>query len=292
MARATSEPRLDSFVVQPDGRRTAYAEFGPADGRPVVLFHGMPGSRLLCPDLDATEAAGVRLVSPDRPGYGGSDPRPGLSLASWADDFAHLASELALGPCPVLGWSGGAAYAMAVAHHRPELVTRVGLLAGAGPVDRVPGAWDAMVESDRALMQAVRDKVENAYQDVLEDARGFTDDPAAAFGEILSREDGDFRGRPDLGPAMLAMFHEACRQGPVGPADDEIAQIASPWGFGVESVTCPVEIWWGEQDALVRREDAEYFAATLPDSRLHVVPDAGHAVPAGHWAEILASVLT
>ena len=37
---------------------------------PLLLVHGAPGSRLLCPDEDATAVAGVRLLTVDRPGYG------------------------------------------------------------------------------------------------------------------------------------------------------------------------------------------------------------------------------
>ena len=73
-------PRLDTAIQLSDGRRLAYAEYGAVTGVPVFLFHGLPGSRLawgllpndpLSPDL--------RIVAPDRPGYGGSDPSTSLS---------------------------------------------------------------------------------------------------------------------------------------------------------------------------------------------------------------------
>ena len=70
-----------------DGRTLAWTEWGDLGGRPVVLLNGTPGSRLCCPDVDATEAAGVRLITIDWPGYGRSDPRPGLTTLSWVDDY-------------------------------------------------------------------------------------------------------------------------------------------------------------------------------------------------------------
>jgi len=75
MAKATAAPKADRTIRLPDGRGLAYSEWGDLAGRPVVLLHGTPGSRLICLDEDATLAAGVRLLTMDRPGYGLSDPR-------------------------------------------------------------------------------------------------------------------------------------------------------------------------------------------------------------------------
>src|SRR4029079_13148344 len=76
-----ADPAIDRTVRLADGRRVAVAEWGQPGGRPVFLLHGMPGSRRMCPDATATWEAGVRLIVPDRPGYGGSDPAPGAAGA-------------------------------------------------------------------------------------------------------------------------------------------------------------------------------------------------------------------
>lgn len=96
VSSASASPKVDRVVTLGDGRRIAYAEWGRTDGRPIVLFHGMPGSRLFCPDEKETERAGVRLITIDRPGYGRSSPHldgrcsigpgttsNGLSWSSW-----------------------------------------------------------------------------------------------------------------------------------------------------------------------------------------------------------------
>jgi pimeloyl-ACP methyl ester carboxylesterase len=88
--------RRDGGLSLPDGRSLAYAEWGTSSGPPVLLFHGGPGSRLFCPDYEATMSSGVRLITIDRPGFGGSDPHPGRTLLSWADDVAGLADALHL----------------------------------------------------------------------------------------------------------------------------------------------------------------------------------------------------
>ena len=82
-----TQPRIDTVIQLPDKRNLAYAEYGDADGLPVFLFHGLPGSRLswgLIPDHPFPPD--IRIIAPDRPGYGKSDPKPGRTLLDWADD--------------------------------------------------------------------------------------------------------------------------------------------------------------------------------------------------------------
>src|SRR4029453_3352204 len=98
MTGATALPGADRVLTLRDGRALAHAEWGALQGRPLMLFHGRPGSRLFCPDEDATNAAGVRLITIDRPGYGRSDPNPGRTLLDWADDVEELTHLLELPP--------------------------------------------------------------------------------------------------------------------------------------------------------------------------------------------------
>jgi len=72
----TWTPLRDSSIHLPDGRLLAFAEWGDPKGRPVFLFHGMPGSRLFFPDPVVAAEARVRAITVDRPGMGRSDPQP------------------------------------------------------------------------------------------------------------------------------------------------------------------------------------------------------------------------
>jgi pimeloyl-ACP methyl ester carboxylesterase len=114
----------------------------------VLLAHGGPGSRLLCPDEDATAVAEVRLLTVDRPGYGGSDPRPNPTLLGWADDVQALADRLGLERLAVVGFSAGGGYALACAARMPERIGAVGLASCEGPYDEVPGAWSILARPD------------------------------------------------------------------------------------------------------------------------------------------------
>jgi hypothetical protein len=86
------------IIDLPDGRELAFALAGDENGTPVFAFHGTPGSRhqLLLPFVDElARHVGVRLVVPDRPGYGHSSFRPGRRLADWPVD-----GRAALGHAP------------------------------------------------------------------------------------------------------------------------------------------------------------------------------------------------
>ena len=93
-----------------DGRVLAFAEWGEPQGRPVLFFHGTPGGRLTQWWDDRLPGdKGVRLVTVDRPGIGGSDPARGRSVADWAQDIGQLADHLGLDRLAVVGFSSGGA---------------------------------------------------------------------------------------------------------------------------------------------------------------------------------------
>ena len=86
-----------SDVKTADGRLLRYEVTGAPDGAPVFLLHGTPGSRIgPKPRSGVLYRLGVRLISYDRPGYGGSDRFPGRTVASCASDIAVIAADLAI----------------------------------------------------------------------------------------------------------------------------------------------------------------------------------------------------
>ncbi len=91
--RVTVRPE-DRVISLRDGRSMGFADYGPADGFVVVNAHGGLSCRL---DIRAAapvaEAAGIRLISPDRPGIGLSDPSPGRTVLDWASDVEQLADR-------------------------------------------------------------------------------------------------------------------------------------------------------------------------------------------------------
>jgi pimeloyl-ACP methyl ester carboxylesterase len=96
----------DQTIKLADGRALGYAEFGDPSGTPVLFFHGFPASRLEGIALDTpARAVGVRLIAPDRPGFGLSDPKRGRSFSNWPDDVIQLVVHLGIYDFAVLGTS-------------------------------------------------------------------------------------------------------------------------------------------------------------------------------------------
>ena len=72
-------------IRTPDGRTLAVEDYGDPFGRPVLVHMGTPNSRhLYDPNVRDAAARGLRLISYDRPGYGGSTPHPGRTVADLA----------------------------------------------------------------------------------------------------------------------------------------------------------------------------------------------------------------
>lgn len=283
MARVTADPRSDGTVKLRDGRTLACAEWGDRRGRPVVLFLGTPGSRLLCPDADATEALGVRLITTDRPGYGRSDPDPDFSLLSWAADYAELHGLLGLPPCPVVAWSGGGPYALACAVRTPALVTSVGLVASRAPIDEVPDGWS---EAYLSLSDLLRRDRAAGIERTAQDCQWYANDPASVFTEGWGGPDEALLAQPNVRETMIAWTREGARQGSIGFVADVIAKLER-WGFSLADITQDVGVWVGEADDPSYRPSTAYLVATIPRATLVTYPDAGHLLAIPHWAEIL-----
>lgn len=74
----------------------------------------------------------LRWISPDKPGYGGSDYQRKRTVIGWADDLAALAGHLGLDRFALAGDSGGGSFTLAAAHQLADRVSVAALIASAG----------------------------------------------------------------------------------------------------------------------------------------------------------------
>jgi len=251
-----------------DGRVIAYEDHGV--GPAVVCFHGSPGSRLFRP----APSGGIRLVTFDRPGYGRSDPQPGRRLADTAHDVARLADHLGLDRFGVVGWSGGGPFAIATAFHCAHRVTRLAIVSAPGPLDEVPGAWEALGDHRRPTAEMARVDPARSERAIARHMEPYLDDPPGFLGS----------GAAD--PMLVAQVHEALRQGATGIAQDLVAMWVE-WGFRLADLRVPAHVWHGARDPHNDADTAAY-AACIPGARRTVWPDGGHLGVIEHWSEIVA----
>jgi pimeloyl-ACP methyl ester carboxylesterase len=171
----SSVPAVDQTLVLSDGRTLGYALWGEPGDTPVLLMGTSPGSRLFCPDLPATAAAGVRLVTVDRPGSGRSDPDPHPGMARWVADTGALVDHLRLGRFGLVGWSGGGQFALAAAAGLPDRVTSVALAGTPAPAHDDLGDWPP--EEIRQLVGLVRKDPEGAVEAIAAANQWYPADP-------------------------------------------------------------------------------------------------------------------
>ena len=287
----SSTPTRDEVRTLVDGRRVAVARWGADPGLPVVLCHGNPGSRLICPDLATTIAAGVQLIAVDRPGIGGSTPRPGFTLRDTADDLAEVLGLLHLDSCTVVGWSAGAHQALALGACHPELVTRVVLAGGPGPPDD-PELVAGRSEAAAMVIDGLSRGSEDAIAEVAARFEGLVNDPASILRSTLADDTDPDRWLmqdPDVADFLVTMWAEGVRQGSAGLAAMWAAQYALPWGFAPEDLEVPVTVWHGVEDRVCPIGQAQRLTARIPGAQLRPVEGAGHLVPIEHWAAMLAT---
>ncbi len=278
-------------VALNDGRALAYEEHGDPDRPAVVLFHGAPGSRRFLPGPDAAGAAGVRLVTFDRPGFGRSTRRPGRDLLDTAADVAALLDALGLERVTLLGVSAGGPHALAcsVSTELRGRMAGVALVSAPGPLDEVPGAWEALGDHMRPTAEMARRAPSRSIRAVERYMAPAAGDPDTYL-QGGPPADRALQTDPAIRPMLLADLEEAFRQGPGGLADDLVA-FWRPWGFRVADVPPGARLWHGAQDTR-GAADAAYLAATLPGCRATIWPDAGHYAVVDHLREVLFTLTT
>jgi pimeloyl-ACP methyl ester carboxylesterase len=283
-------PVGEGTLTTPDGRTLTYVERGAADGAPVIVSHGTPGSRFARhPDPELYARHGVRAVAYDRPGYGRSDPQLGRSVADATADIAAIADELGFDRFAVVGGSGGAPHALACGALLADRVIRVGALVTPAPSDTddfdfFEGLADLNVKEFGAALEG-QEAIEAFLQPYVEGIREDVDGVIEGILSELPEVDKQLASRPEIRAIMRESFTEAVRQGSRGWADDDLA-FARSWGFELEDVTVETRVWQGELDVLTPRPHGEYVASRLPNARFELLEGGGHFLDE-EWALVL-----
>ncbi len=281
----------EGVVVLADGRQLAYAELGDPHGAPVIHHHGMPGSRLERLAESAFYASlGVRVITPDRPGYGRSEPHPGGTLTDWASDVAALADALDIGRFGVTGLSGGGLYALACAAAMPDRITGVAMSGCPAPMDR-EGSARGMRPLSRIGVALGREAPW-----ALTSVTGLLSGTVRRFPGLFVQ--GALRDKPEPDRKWLSLrwvkieaessLAEAFRNGAAGYARD-LRLLSRPWGFAPADVMLPVSLWHGDLDTVIPLHHALYLASTLRRATLRICHGEGHMVMWSHLTEILTT---
>lgn len=260
----------------PDGRTFSYRELGDPGGTPVLALHGTPGSSRQLQGLGGpAQTHGMRLILPDRAGYGGSTHDTTRTLSSDAGDNTALLEHLGIDRVAVAGLSGGGPHALALAACRPDRVTAVATIGGVAPMSprdpslppdrlftRIAGWSEA---GARAIFGATTWLAHRKPEAVLD---RFAKAMAPADAAVL-------RDDPATRHAMLDDFRHPSPTTARATARD-FALFAKPWDIDLGHIAAHVDVWHGDEDRNVPVQHGHLLARLLPDAELHEVSGGGH----------------
>jgi pimeloyl-ACP methyl ester carboxylesterase len=285
-------PCTERQIKLPDGRELCVGSYGSADGRPVIAFHGTPGShRMWRAGIVAAHTHGFQLIAADRPAYGGSTAHPGRNLTTAMADLAHVVAAYKLEKFGLLGVSGGTPFACAAAAIYGDRITTLGLVSPLAPV----------AEADMRSHIRLKDRVLFLYASRYPKALAAASMPVSALMRWfpnpmfqLSRltsgkADRELLGRSDIAAAIVADGMAAAAAGLDGAIADLVI-YGQPWGVDFSRITAPSRLWIGTADTIVPVAAAIALGARIKGCEVTRLAGAGHFWIFGAMPEILAGL--
>lgn len=259
----------------PDNRTLGFAVYGDPAGQAVFACHGSLSSRLDIGFADqAARELGLRIIGVDRPGMGLSTYQLNRKLTSFPTDVVQLADHLGAEKFAMYGWSAGGPYALATAAAVPDRVQAVALVGSACPYETLRG-MRGLDKTDQAMIFMSR--FMPAAMSALLKRTVVKANDAKLFALMKEGQaEADLKYLAQLPPSDAVSFlRESVRQGTKGPIRD-YKILGAPWGFDLDRVQAPVDLWIGTEDHSGPEDEQQRLAAAMPHAKLHVMEGEGH----------------
>jgi pimeloyl-ACP methyl ester carboxylesterase len=264
-----------------DGRNLRVREAGVADGIPVFVHHGSPAAGLFFrPWVEDAERRGIRLISHDRPGYGGSDPKPGRVVADVVEDIHDIADHLGVDRYATWGISGGGPHALACAALGGDRCVAAAALASAGPFDAdgldfYAGMGEDNVREFELVVREGREGIEElAAQNAAEMLAAAPEDVFAGLESLVSDVDKAVMS-DEFARLVYDMTHVGIGASVEGWIEDDVVFV-QPWGLDVGDIEVPVLVYQGRQDLMVPFQHGVWLAEHIPGAEARLYEDEGH----------------
>jgi len=271
---------MERTVRTADDRTLAVTDSGDPGGFPVLVHMGTPNTRHLYePNVADAAKHGLRLIGYDRPGYGGSTPRPGRSVADCADDVRAICAALGIGRLAMWGISGGGPHVLACAALLGDQVVAAASLASPAPYGADGLDWFAGMGDDNAGdfrlyladEQAARAKLDSDRDGFL--AAG-PEDLAQGMKSLLSPVDAAAL-TGGLADYLSWSMRDGLAPGGEGWWDDSVGMIKG-WGFDLATISVPLLVVHGRHDRFVPFSHGEWLAGQIPGAQPWLLDGDGH----------------
>jgi pimeloyl-ACP methyl ester carboxylesterase len=263
-----------------DGRTLTVREGGDPAGFPVLSISGTPGSSTIYePHARDAEERGIRLVSYDRPGYGGSTRLKSRQIADCVADISTVCDALGIDRFCVWGISGGGPHALAAAALLPDRVIAAAALASVAPygsegLNYFDGMGAQNVADYATILEgedAQRASTERQCSELLSST---PEQLADVWQTLLGPSDREV-ATGTLAAFLLDHMRAGIETSVDGWIDDDLA-FTAPWGFDLASIRVPVQLWHGAQDQFVPYGHGTWLAAHIPGVDARLTSEDGH----------------
>ena len=264
------------LFTRSNGQTVAYFDYGHSED--VVFFHhGTPSAGPIAPYIRRNaDANGLRIIEVVRPGYGSSTAISDRSVNTVSQINLDIADALGIENFAIFGGSGGGPHALASGHLAGRRCIAQLIIAGIAPYD------DPNFDFVAGMSEEIREKrllaltsMEDFEAALLEEATKMS---SSNFEQIKEIFDVDPEN-PISGERILSIhtiWQYSSIQGPIGLRDDLLAFL-KPWGFSLEEISSPVQLWAGTKDVNVPVAHADYLKREIPNSELLIVEDKNHS---------------
>lgn len=282
----------DHFITLADGRTLCYREYGAPDGFPVIFMHTAPASRQqMHSDTELSTKLGIRLIVPDRPGFGLSTPKPDRKILDWCDDIKQLLKHTGINEFGVIGYGSGTPYALAVAATYPDAVKHISILSAVLPdyslrdlrgLDIIPRM---IYITARNIPSVLVQMVKQSAKFIKKDMNKYI----VVMKNYQSELDQQLLSDPAVMLNLKIVLLDATSLNGRHYAQDILLQVRN-WEFDLAKIETPVRIWHGEHNNQNPIKFAINLSQLLPKCELIRLRDAGHfLIYSKYWKQALCN---
>jgi pimeloyl-ACP methyl ester carboxylesterase len=257
--------------VDLDGRAVRVRVEGPESAPVLVMIHGFSFSLESWDQWTSDLVTDYRVIRMDLPAHGltGPDPQRRYSTTETVDFTADLLDALEIEDATIIGNSLGGLVAWRLAAERPDLASRLVLVA--------PGGYsiNGVTEEAVPVPAAIAFYLRSAPQLMINAATAGLYGDASRMDPSVPERVGDLMQGEGVGDALVERIEVFTLPDPT----EDLARVSA------ETL-----ILWGRRDAMIPVDHADRFIADMQQARAIIYDDLGHIPHEEDPARTLADV--